>query len=63
MDNPEKLAIKGTQDEEKHNTICAVDTTTRQQTQTKYKKTKQWALLQTTGGGKYQPNIVFMRKS
>ena len=41
MENPEKLAIKGTQDEDKHNTICAVDTTTRQQTQTKYKKTKQ----------------------
>ena len=23
MDNPEKLAALGTQDEEKHNTICA----------------------------------------
>ena len=41
MDNPEKLAIKGTQDEEIHNTICAVDNTTRQQIQTKYEKSKQ----------------------
>jgi hypothetical protein len=42
MDNPEKLASYGTQDEEKHNTICVG----HQNTQANANKS--WALLQTT---------------
>ena len=62
MDNPEKLATYGTQDEEKqnkNNTICVghryVLTNTNNVNKTR-------ALLQTTRG-KNEPNIVFMQKS
>jgi hypothetical protein len=59
MDNPDKLATQGTQDEEnktktQHNMclppLCANNVN------------KTWAHLQTTVG-KDEPNIVFMRKS
>ena len=61
IDNPEKLATKVTQDEEKQNkntTHYVLDTT---QTNTN-NVNKKWALVQTTGG-KDEPKIVFMRKS
>ena len=59
MDNPEKLATSGTQNEEKHNTLCVVHHYAQANT-TNVNKT--CAFLQTTGG-KHEPNIVFMRKS
>ena len=59
MDNPEKLATKGTQDEDKHNTICIVHHCVQKNTNN---INKTLALLQTTGG-KAEPNIVFMQKS
>ena len=61
MDNPEKLARQGTQDEEKqnNNTMCVGQY--YQQTNTN-NVIKRKALLQTIGG-KDEPNIVFMRKS
>ena len=47
MDNPEKLAAQGTQDQEKHNTIC--DGKHYAQTNTNnVNKTR--APIQTTGG-------------
>ena len=55
MDNLEKLATQGTQDEEKQSkntTQYALDTAMRKPTQAR----------QTTEG-KNEPNIVFMRKS
>jgi hypothetical protein len=59
MNNQEKLTTKGTQDEEKHNTIhvghhCAQINT--------HNVNKTCALLHTTGG-KDVPSIVFMPKS
>ena len=61
MDNPEKLARQGTQDEEKqnYNTMCVGQY--YQQTNTN-NVIKTWALLQTIGG-KDKPSFVFMRKS
>ncbi len=61
MDNPEKLATQGTQDEEKQNkdTICVGHHYTQTHT-TNVKKT--WALLQTTEGND-EPYIFFMWKS
>jgi hypothetical protein len=63
MDNPEKLASLGTQDEDKQdkkqNTICVGHHYTQTNTNN---VNKTWALLQTTGG-KDEPNIVYMRKS
>jgi len=63
MDNPEKLATQGTQDEEKqnktHNTICVGHHYTQTNTNN-VNKTR--ALLQTTGG-KDKPNIVVMVKA
>ena len=50
MDNPEKLATQGTQDEDKQNKNTTQDrlyTTTRKQTQ--------------ATGGKDEPNVVFIR--
>ena len=52
-DNPEKLATQGTQDEEKHNTMCVRHHYVYMQTNTN--KTR--VLLQTTGG-KDEPNIT-----
>ena len=57
MDNPEKLATVGTQDEDK---IKCVGHHYTQANTTNINKT--WALLQTTGG-KDEPNIFYMRKS
>jgi len=59
MNNPEKLSTQGTQDEEKHNTICVGHHYTETSTNT---ISKTCALLPTTGG-KDEPNIVFMQKS
>ena len=59
MNNPEKLTTQGTQDKEKHKTICVGNY--YMQTNTNNVNTKR-ALLQTTGG-KDEANIVFMRKS
>ena len=57
MDNPEKLATYGTQDEDKQNTICVG----HQYSQTKPNNVnKKWALLQTTGG-KDEPKLLFRR--
>ena len=56
MDNPEKLAIQGTQGEEKQNkntTLYVLDT---------YNVNKTLVLLQTMGN-KDEPNIVSMGKS
>ena len=57
MDNPEKQATLGTQDEGKQNkkTHHYMQTNTNN-------VNKIWAHLQTTGG-RDEPNIVFMRKS
>ena len=46
-DNPEKMATQGTQDEEKHNTICVGHHYTQANTNN---VNKTCALLQTTGG-------------
>ena len=61
MDNPEKLARQGTQDEEKqnNNTMCVGQYYPQTNTNNVFKRR---ALLQTIGG-KDEPNIVFMRKS
>ena len=59
MDNQEKLATKGTQDEEIHKTICVGHHYTPTNTNN---VNKTWALLQTTGG-KDEQNIAFMQKS
>ena len=59
MYNLEKLATQGTQNEEKHNTICVKHHYT-QTTTNNINKT--WALLQSTEG-KDEPNIVYMWKS
>ena len=61
MDNPEKLATFGTQDDEKqkHTTICVGHHYAQANTNN---VNTSWALLQTTGG-KDEPNIVPMRKS
>ena len=59
MDNPEKLATYGTQDDEKHHTICVAHHYAQTNTNN---VNKTWALIQTTGG-KDVPNILFMRKS
>jgi len=51
MDNPEKLATLGTQDEEKQNkytTQYAMDTTIRKKPTHNINKT--WASIETTGG-------------
>ena len=60
MDNPEKLATYGTQDEEKQtkNTTNMCWTPLCANT---HNVNKTWAHLQTTGG-KDEPNIVFMWK-
>jgi len=55
MDNPEKLETRGTQDEEKHNTICVGHH--YMQTNTNNINTT-WAFLQTTGD-KDEQNFVF----
>jgi len=66
MDNPEKLATKGTQDEtkqnkQKHNTIC--DEHHYAQTNTN-NINKTWGLLiLQTAGGKDEPNIFIMWRS
>ena len=54
IDNPEKLAIKGTQDKEKQDTVCVGHHYA--QTNTNY-VSKTWALLQTTTGND-DPNII-----
>ena len=63
MDNTEKLATYGIQDEEnqnkKHNKICVGHHYAKTNTNN---VNKTCAFLQTTGG-KYKPNIVFMWKS
>ena len=59
MDSPEKLETKGTQYEEKYNTIYVGQRYAQTNTN---KVNKKRALLQTTEG-KDEPNIVFMRKS
>ena len=55
QDNPEKM---GTQDEEKHNTICVGHHYTQANTNN---VNKTYALLK-TNGDKEEPNIVFMWK-
>ena len=55
MDNPLKLATRGTQDDEKHNTICVVHHYAQTNTNNVIKI---WALQQTIGG-KDESNIVF----
>ena len=59
MDNPEKLATYGTQDEEKHNTKCVAHHHAQTNTNN---VNKTWALIQTTEG-KDEANILSMRKS
>ena len=59
MDNQEKLAAKGTQDEEKHNTIYVGHHYTQTNTNN---VNKTWALLQTTGG-KDELNIFYQSDS
>ena len=62
MNNPEKLATFGTQDEDKQNkttTQYMLDTNIRKQTNN---VNKTLALIQTTGG-KDETNVVFMRRS
>jgi hypothetical protein len=59
MDNPEKLATLGAQDDKKKLIICAGHHYTQSNTNN---VNKTWALLQTTGG-KDESNIVYMRKS
>ena len=54
-DNPDKLATLGTQDEEKHNTICVGHHYEQINTNN---VNKTFALLQTTGC-KDEPHIVF----
>jgi len=54
MDNPEKLAIHGTQYEEKHNTLCVGHHNAQKNTNN---VNKTWALLQRTWG-KDEPNII-----
>ena len=59
MNNPEKLATYGTQDEEKQSkntTHYVLDTTIRKQTQITNNVNK-------TTGGKDESNFVFIRKS
>jgi hypothetical protein len=56
MDNPEKKATQGTQNEEKQNTICIGHLYAQAST---YNVIKTWTLIQTTGG-KDEPNIVCM---
>ena len=58
MDNPEKVATYGTQEEEKHNTICVGHHYTQTNTNN---INKTWALLQTTGGK--DERTVLMLKS
>ena len=59
MDNPDKMATYGTQDEERrNNTICVGHHYTQTNTNN---VNKTWSLLQT--GGKDEQNIVFMRNS
>jgi len=53
------LVTQGTQDEEKHNTICLGHH--YRQTNTNNANAT-WALLHTPGGNN-EPNIAFMRKS
>ena len=63
MDNPEKLATQGTQEEDKENkntTQYVLDTTIPHTNRNNVNKT--CALLQTVWG-KDEPNMVFMRKS
>ena len=55
MENPEKLAIQGIQDEGKNTTQYVLDTTMRKQTQIT-------DIIQ-TAGGRGKPNIVLMRKT
>ena len=61
MDNPEKLATQGTQEEEKQNknTMCVGQNYAQANTNNVIKTR---ALLPTTVG-KDEPDIVFMRKS
>ena len=62
MDNPEKLATQGTQDEEKQNkntTQYVIDTIIRKQTQ--ITQIRHEPALPLTTGGKDEPNIVYMR--
>jgi hypothetical protein len=62
LDNPEKLATKGTQDEEKHskNTTHCVEHHNMQANTNNVDMTR--ALIKSTGG-KEEPNIIFMQKS
>ena len=63
IDNPEKLAKYGTEDEEKkkkkHNTICVG----QHYAQTNTKNVNKTQVLLQTTGDKDEPNFVFMRKS
>ena len=62
IENPEKLAAmvhKTTKNKEKHNTICVGQHFKQTKTDD---VNKTWAFPQATGG-KYEPYIVFMRKS
>ena len=64
MDNPEKLATYGTQDEEKQNkntTHYVLDTTIRKLKHIKINKT--WALLQTTGGKTNRTSLPRVNKT
>jgi len=57
MDNPEKLETRGTQDEEKHNTICVGHHYMQTNTNNVIKA---WAPLQTTEG-KNKLNILILK--
>ena len=57
MNNPEKLATQGTQDEEKQNK----NTTQHNMCWTPLYVNKRGNVTMTTTGGKDEPNIVFMR--
>jgi hypothetical protein len=61
MDNSEKLATLGTQAEDKQNKITTQYVLDTQANTNKVNKI--WALLQTPGAVKDEPNIVIMRKS
>ena len=63
MNNPEKLAIQGTQDKEKENKNKNKNKNTTQHNMcwTPLYVNKRGNVTMTTTGGKDEPNIVFMR--